>query len=437
MPMPSRNNSQRKTEGERTTTADSTCPLTGDSPYPPNPNTPAKPSAIVLARIESNIVKILDSAGAFAQEYPDEIEALSSVFHKLFNELNKHRPHLIPPTPTPKPTKPPSELNEIKEALAALQKLVESLQRHPDPPLPANTAHKPTAWALPTKTSKPTSTDPTDPDTLPDTRSKTLTLLPRPSIIIHTASRDPTKRPPPHALCNNLNKSLKRSDHPHIHISSAKWTAKGNIVLTGGHTNTLQQLISAKDLFAKAITLEFLTTHKHPTAPRITTNIKWSKIVINNVPTGASSTCGPWTPDQCHEALVADNPECATLKITQRPSWVKPPNSYGADTSSSLVFAFEDPDGNIAQSLIKSKTQTRAHSRHVEEKWSTEEARQNSPIKTTTGRHFAPWRFNRPATLYARREAKPPLLRRGGGDIGWQRRKPWSNYVDSAQMYRK
>ncbi|KAI9440800.1 hypothetical protein H4582DRAFT_2056078 [Lactarius indigo] len=335
-------------------TADPPCPPTGNSP-PPNPITTANHFATALACIESNLVKTLESAEAFAQEFPDKKEALSDIFHRLFTRLNKHRPHLIPPTPSPKPAEPPSELHEIKEALAALQKSVASLQRQPAPPLPTNTAHKPAASALPTITSKPALTDPTGPHTLPNTHTSTLAFPPHPSIIVHTATRDPTKQSPPHILCSSINKSLKHSDHPHIHISSAKWTTKGNLVLTGGHTNTLQQLVSAEDPITKAIMSESPTVHKHLKAPRITANVRWSKLLITTVPTGTTSTHGPQTPDQCHEALIIDNPEYAALRIMQRPSWVKPPDTYGADTSSLLVFAFEDPNGNLAQDLIKSK----------------------------------------------------------------------------------
>jgi hypothetical protein len=39
----------------------------------------------------------------------------------------------------------------------------------------------------------------------------------------------------------------------------------------------------------------------------------------------------------------------------QRPSWVKPPTTHEANTSSSIVVAFEDPTGHISQSLINSK----------------------------------------------------------------------------------
>ena len=130
---------------------------------------------------------------------------------------------------------------------------------------------------------------------------------------------------------------------------------KGNIVLTGGHSSTLQQLASTYDQISKTITTKFPTVFKHSNDLHITANIPWSKVLINNVPTGVTNNRGPWTPKECHEALLADNPSYAALNVTQRPSWVKLPTTYGIDTSSSLVVAFEDPGGHLAHSLVDSK----------------------------------------------------------------------------------
>ncbi|KAI9441604.1 hypothetical protein H4582DRAFT_1933719, partial [Lactarius indigo] len=87
----------------------------------------------------------------------------------------------------------------------------------------------------------------------------------------------------------------------------------------------------------------------------ITASVTWSMVLINNVPTGVTNNRGPWTPDECHEALVVDNPGYAALNITQRPRWVKPPTMFRVNSCSSLVVAFEDPDGHIARELVNSK----------------------------------------------------------------------------------
>jgi len=62
-----------------------------------------------------------------------------------------------------------------------------------------------------------------------------------------------------------------------------------------------------------------------------------------------------YTPEECHRALLADNPQYAQLIITQKPSWVKSPAAYSPSSSSSLVFAFEDPDGSTKSSILNSK----------------------------------------------------------------------------------
>ncbi|KAI9429164.1 hypothetical protein H4582DRAFT_2032971 [Lactarius indigo] len=95
--------------------------------------------------------------------------------------------------------------------------------------------------------------------------------------------------------------------------------------------------------------LEYLNTL------HITASVTWSMVLINNVPTGVTNNRGPWTPDECHEALVVDNPGYAALNITHRPRWIKPPTIFGVNSRSSLIVAFEDPDGHIARELVNSK----------------------------------------------------------------------------------
>ena len=81
-----------------------------------------------------------------------------------------------------------------------------------------------------------------------------------------------------------------------------------------------------------------------PPQPR--PNTKWSKILINSVPTGTTNDRSPLSPDECHLALAASNPSYASLSIMQKPSWVCPPTSYKSGSISSLSVAFEDLDGS-------------------------------------------------------------------------------------------
>jgi hypothetical protein len=89
--------------------------------------------------------------------------------------------------------------------------------------------------------------------------------------------------------------------------------------------------------------------------PLIWATTRWSKILINGVPTGVTNKRDAYTPEECHMALLTDNPQYAQLTITQKPSWVKAPSSYSPSSSSSLVFAFEDPDGSKKASFLNSK----------------------------------------------------------------------------------
>jgi len=95
---------------------------------------------------------------------------------------------------------------------------------------------------------------------------------------------------------------------------------------------------------------------KTPPSP-ITTwaNVKWSKILINSVPVGINKNRGPWTPEENHYSLATHNPSYTSLLITQQPNWVRPPSTLTLGTQSSLVMAFEDPDGTARCTLLASK----------------------------------------------------------------------------------
>ena len=335
--------------------ADPPLTTTGNSTHTPSPTSTKSPSSTALLCFATNLAKIIQEAQTFEQKYPSRKESLASAFHVFFQRIRECRPAYIPPAPTPTPghTDLGTELRELREMLTALQKSVANLQNTPNPPPPASDKQQRAAFI--SETAKPTSTDTAVEAAFLNT-CKTAHKPPlHPSVVVHTATNDLTKRPPPHVICNTINESLKRSSHPNICFSSAKWTAKGNIILTGGHTNTLQQIVAAKNSISKTIASNFPTIHTTANAPNITANVKWSKILVNNVPTGASNNQGPRNPDECHKALSINNPEYAALNITQRPSWVKPPNSYKSNSTSSLVFAFEDPHGHVAQNLISSK----------------------------------------------------------------------------------
>jgi hypothetical protein len=50
--------------------------------------------------------------------------------------------------------------------------------------------------------------------------------------------------------------------------------------------------------------------------------------------------------------LAAINSSYASLTVTQKPSWVRPPSSYTTGSISSLTLAFKDPDSSKLKALL-------------------------------------------------------------------------------------
>jgi hypothetical protein len=159
---------------------------------------------------------------------------------------------------------------------------------------------------------------------------------------------------PPAEICRTLNIQLKdKAAHTQVHISAIRWTVRGNLVITAGPNTSEHHLKTALPDIATILRLILKLPSKD--SFQIRANVRWSRILLNHVPTGATSNAEVASPNQCHESLLADNPSYATLTITQRPSWVKDPSSYSAGSVSSLSFAFEDPNGSLATKLLSEK----------------------------------------------------------------------------------
>ena len=112
---------------------------------------------------------------------------------------------------------------------------------------------------------------------------------------------------------------------------------------------TAHQLQLASPIIAKALSNAYSTAVTTLPTPHTQANVKWFKILINSLPTGASDTRGPYTPNECQSALSSKNPSYAPLIIAQKPNWVKPRPSYTPSSSPSLVVAFKDLDGTKAR----------------------------------------------------------------------------------------
>ena len=158
-------------------------------------------------------------------------------------------------------------------------------------------------------------------------------------------------------FCQSLNINLATSSHPTVHMSAARWTGKGNLILTAGIGISQHQLDNAAP-FIKQNSIIDLGILLHTDIPDFTTrpNVKWSKISMNGVPTGQTTDDqNPRTSEECHDALLAENPVYAALTVTQKPSWIRPLSEYKRGSISSLVLAFEDRDGTKLKELLSTR----------------------------------------------------------------------------------
>jgi len=246
------------------------------------------------------------------------------------------------PAPAIDTPAPPLELKQIQDTLSSLSKTVERLAK----------------GTSPSKNPSPSTRKKQKGGENKQQPHRTYSAVagsrpPNPSLIVDLAHVEfpEGSRPRPELICESLNKKLGEVTPPQVQLAAVRWTAKGNLVITAGPASTPVSLLSAAPhINAILSTTLQLTSHSPFTQPRA--NTKWSKITINGVPTGASPTRTPYTPEECHAALTAINPTYASLQITQKPSWVRPPSSYTHGSASSLSVAFEDPDGSKVKTLL-------------------------------------------------------------------------------------
>ena len=152
------------------------------------------------------------------------------------------------------------------------------------------------------------------------------------------------------SVCNDA--LVKAPHHANVQISATRWTLKGNLVVIGGPATSITQLKDATHVLTTAIQ----STLKEPTTSLTSrANVKWSKLLINRVPTGVDEETPAYSPTECQRALALDNPSYGHLTITQLLSWVRSPFSYLPSSYSSLVITFEDPDGLIASGIVAAK----------------------------------------------------------------------------------
>ncbi len=154
----------------------------------------------------------------------------------------------------------------------------------------------------------------------------------------------------PQEVVTHLNTELHDAHHL-VTLSAARWTAKNNLVVTARPDTSAYQLTQASHFISDILSI-FLSHDSSPLPITSHENVKWSQLLINGIPTGVSSSRGPYSPSECQQVLMADNPAFWTLRLTQPPSWVRAPSTYGPGSISSLVVAFKDPSGESLRSLL-------------------------------------------------------------------------------------
>src|SRR6266702_3894177 len=235
-----------------------------------------------------------------------------------FLDLHPTPPSSAPPTA---PSLPQEELRLLRTSfdsafalLAGQVKVLADKVNGSGPPPKVAIAKKPSAQPTP----KPRAQPPTAPAPTPASRPAppsfaSVAKTPAQPLLVVALRSSALGGDVPLAICRSpqevvthLNTELADASHP-VTLSAAQWTAKNNLVVTAGPDTLAYQLTQASHLIS-----DILSTYlSHDSSPLpITTcdNVKWSHLLINSIPTGATSTHVPYSPSECLQALVADNP---------------------------------------------------------------------------------------------------------------------------------
>ncbi|KAI9451840.1 hypothetical protein F5148DRAFT_1238189 [Russula earlei] len=267
--------------------------------------------------------------------HPDESMKASADLLKLF--LNDTLVTALPLGHHPQSTAPTRELNSLQNRLTSLETTLINLTQ-------ASVDVRKEIKALPKNTTTPTKAKPRPP------------FPPHPSAVMKTSAYTwpASLRPNPADICATINSALRSTNNNQVHMSATRWTQKGNLVIWGGLNTMAHNLMTSLPAISEALqaslSVNSISAPQEP--PPVRPNVKWSKLTINAAPTGKTNTREAYTPQECHQALLAENPTYATLTITQPPSWVRPPSTYAPGVHSSLSVSFEDPDGTKAQALL-------------------------------------------------------------------------------------
>ena len=232
------------------------------------------------------------------------------------------------------------------------------------PPTPSAPQKAPTSYAAAAATSKPAKPAPQGAGKAKAQTSakppKPAPSPPQPSLVLSLIGHmlDTTLKmqagvlaPSLVGVCNDTLASVPT--FASVRVSACRWTPKGNLVIFARLDTSRDQLSAASHLLTLAIAALLPDA-----SARVSSylNVCWGKALVNRVPTGITdNSSAAHSPSVCLQDLLENNPSLRPLKVTQLPSWVWAPHLFQPGSSSSLVFAFEDPDGTIAPSLITAR----------------------------------------------------------------------------------
>jgi hypothetical protein len=346
-----------------------------------------KPVPPIPQQVDGMLGSVISASHTLIGMDPGHISTLRTSFLKSYSHPVFQLILGLPPQSTPAP--PPidnqlkAELAEIKSTISALSKAVSSHQ-----PM-AKGAKAPNAPNPPTHTGNPSAQGKGPTHVTTPTYHPYAAAAARSGLVLNLGATSPEQQLSSE-LTSDLNGLLHDFGHEDITFSAARYTKKGSLVLTAQHTTSQSQLnLALPDI--KTFIERIYASSGIQTPPNLTAraNVKWSKILIHSVPVGTASDRGPWSPDECHRALIAHNPSYAALKVTQKPSWVRTPSTLLKGTHSSLVVAFEDPDGSARRTILSQRQLyllgTRAKVSRWKEKPRTTSKPDPSPAETDDG----------------------------------------------------
>ena len=154
----------------------------------------------------------------------------------------------------------------------------------------------------------------------------------------------------PHPICIKIVESLNRAlaatpSFKHVLVVGVKWSARSNLVVRA-RAPSPDVLVNALEAVRHTVIVD-----RHAINDIIPSK-RWSRVTVSHIYSGKELTTPAHSSPILHEEPAAHNPAYAALNIRQVPSWVRNPASFSDGQLSSITFAFDDPDGSLANKLI-------------------------------------------------------------------------------------